>query len=343
MMASSKCKLEIPNQLPESSLSRVQFKSWREAMLIYLKQNDDFSPFFPGGDYESWTAGDENSNRINTLHVNDGADKSQAEKNKLLTKRRKDLETMLNIIGRKVDQYDFDDVVNTSTSLSSIWAALELTYDIGRKGSHFLDLQNIKYELGESPNKFYKRVYHHFMDNMFKRGDTIAYKNTTLADDEKLSPTMLNFILFYTIEKIDARLMTKIKDKWGHIMNKDKCLHDLKDTILKSIPDLLSKMEKREAELSAFTNNRNPRFANGGNQRNKNFQNRNPSGKRSENEKFCRLCQASRCSKRIYTSHNMSDCTRWSKRDIEEMRVMILDMNIDPAEYPDSDVDQDQD
>ena len=115
-------------------------------MLIYLKQNDDFSPFFPGGDYESWTAGDENSSRINNLHANDGADKSQAEKNKLLTKRRKDLETMLNIIGRKVDQYDFDDVVNTSTSLSSIWAALELTYDIGRKGSHFLDLQNIKYK-----------------------------------------------------------------------------------------------------------------------------------------------------------------------------------------------------
>ena len=341
-MATSKCKLEIPNQLPESSLSRVQFKSWRDAMMIYLKQNDDFTPFFPGGEYENWEAGDENSDRISALHADDGRDKSAAEQQKLLLKRRKDLETMLNIIGRKVDQYDFDDVVNTSTSLSSIWTSIELTYDIGRKGSHFLDLQNIKFESGEAPIKFYKRVYHHFMDNMFKRGDTLSYKNTTLEEDEKLSPTLLNFILFYTIEKIDLRLMSKIKDKWGHILNKEKCLHDLKDIILKAIPDLLSKMEKKEADLSAFGSYRNLRPQRGSLQKRADYQDRNPP-RRQENRKFCRLCQASRCSKRIYTSHNMSDCTRWSKKDIEDMRVMILDMNIDPTEYPDSDCEGEQD
>ena len=341
-MATSKCKLEIPNQLPESSLSRVQFKSWRDAMMIYLQQNDDFTPFFPGGEYENWEAGDENSDRISALHADDARDKSAAEQQKLLLKRRKDLETMLNIIGRKVDQYDFDDVVNTSTSLSSIWTSIELTYDIGRKGSHFLDLQNIKFESGEAPIKFYKRVYHHFMDNMFKRGDTLSYKNTTLEEDEKLSPTLLNFILFYTIEKIDLRLMSKIKDKWGHILNKEKCLHDLKDIILKAIPDLLSKMEKKEADLSAFGSYRNLRPQRGSLQKRADHQDRNPP-RRQENRKFCRLCQASRCSKRIYTSHNMSDCTRWSKKDIEDMRVMILDMNIDPTEYPDSDCEGEQD
>ena len=66
-MSSSKCKIEIPNQLPESGLTRVQLKSWKEGMTVYLKQNEDFLHFLPGGIYESWTAADEDPNRIKAL------------------------------------------------------------------------------------------------------------------------------------------------------------------------------------------------------------------------------------------------------------------------------------
>ena len=52
-MASSKCKIEIPNQLPESGLTRVQLKSWKEGMSVYLKQNEDFLHFLPSGIYEN--------------------------------------------------------------------------------------------------------------------------------------------------------------------------------------------------------------------------------------------------------------------------------------------------
>ena len=44
-MSNNKCKVEIPNQLPESGLTRVQFKTWKESMIVYLKQNDNFLPF----------------------------------------------------------------------------------------------------------------------------------------------------------------------------------------------------------------------------------------------------------------------------------------------------------
>ena len=64
---------------------------------------------------------------------------------------------MLSIIGRKVDQYDFDDVMNSSTSITSIWG-IELVYYIGRTGVHFLELGKIKYEPGESPVKYYKKI-----------------------------------------------------------------------------------------------------------------------------------------------------------------------------------------
>ena len=213
---------------------------------------------------------------------------------------------------------------------------LEITYDIGRKGVHFLELSKIKYESGEVPSKFYKRIYHHFMDNLFKTGDRITFKNANLIEDEKLTPSLLNFILFYTLEKIDSRIPAKVKDKWGHVLDDDKCLHDLKDVILKAVPDILAKLDSKDAELNAFNAGRKLSQNNYQSNRGRPSSFSQNSSKRG-NAKFCRLCQASGCSRRIFTSHNVSECQRWSRKDVQELRVMILDMQVDPNEYPDSD------
>ena len=66
-MSSSKCKIEVPNQLPETGLTRVQGKSWKDSMLIYLKQNDSFLPFLPGGRYEVWISAEDFPDRIKEL------------------------------------------------------------------------------------------------------------------------------------------------------------------------------------------------------------------------------------------------------------------------------------
>lgn len=350
-MSHNKCKVETPNQLPESGLTRVQFKTWKETMEVYLKQNDDFSLFLPGGKYENWTSAEdtEDKNRIEDLKPDDKAEPDNADgKNKLLAKRRKDLHTMLSLIGRKVDQYDYDDVMNLSTSVQSIWNMIELVYDIGRKGVHFLELHKIKYEAGESPVKFYKKIYHHMMDNLYKKSDVLKYKKSAMTDDEKPSPTLLNFVLYYTIESIDTRLMKKIRDKWGHLMDKDTSLHDLKDTVLKAIPDLLTKLDNKEFEanaietqLSAFGRGGRGRFRGRGRGQ---FRDSRPNQQQQYGQvsrQFCRLCQAAKCPERVYTSHNVSNCNRWSKKDVEDLRVMMCDLQTDPNEWPDSETDQD--
>ena len=140
-MTSTKCKIEIPNQLPESGVSRVQFKSWKEGMIVYLKQNDDFHPFLLGGMYEKWKPAEDDPNRIVELAANEEPKEDQenaatvASRTTLLSKRRRDLNTLLSIIARKVDQYDFDEVLNSSTSITSIWSIIELVYDIGKKNA----------------------------------------------------------------------------------------------------------------------------------------------------------------------------------------------------------------
>ena len=344
-MSNSKVKIEIPNQLPESNLTRVQFKTWKESMLVYIMQNEDFLHFLPDGKYENWTSAEENPKRILVLHTDDTPADANAQTSRL-AKRQRDLNTMLSIIGRKVDQYDYDDVIKLSTSVQNIWNMIELVYDIGRKGVHFLDLSKIKYESGENPTKFYKKIYHHFMDNLYKKEDVLKYKKSTMLDDEKLSPTLLNFMLYHTIQSIDARLMKKIKDKWGHLLDKDTSLHDLKETILKAIPDLLARIDNKEFEanslsqLSAFSGSRG-RFSNRG--RGGSF--RQPQARGQISRKFCRVCQAARCPRHVFTSHNVSECSRWTRKDVEDLRVMMCEMQMDPNQFPDSasDTDQDQD
>ena len=93
------------------------------------------------------------------------------------------------------------------------------------------------------------------MDNLLKSGDRVHFKDINLAEDEKLTPSLLNFILYYTLEKIDSRILAKVKDKWGHVLNDDKCIHDLKDVILKAVPDILAKLDSKDAELNAFKAN----------------------------------------------------------------------------------------
>ena len=351
-MSTNKCKIELPNQLPESGVTRVQFKTWKDAMIIYLRQNEDFLHFFQDGMYSNWVSAEEDPKRILVLSPDDhpvantGENQGDLDSKRLL-RRQKDLSTMLSIIGRKVDQYDHDDVVNGSTDLQSIWYMIELVYDIGRKGVHFLELEKLKFEKGDSPVKFYKKIYHHVLDNLYKKDDNLKYKGYKLESDEKISPTLLNFMLYFTIQSIDPRLMKKIKDKWGHLLDKDTCLFDLKDTILKAIPDLLNRLDTKEFEansvsqLSAlFPRGGQRGYGRGGGGSGR--QNRGR-GRSLATRMFCRVCFAARSPRHIYTSHNVANCSRWTKKDVEDLRVMMCEMKVDPDLYPDSESDTEQD
>ena len=153
------------------------------------------------------------------------------------------------------------------------------------------------------------------MDNLYKKGE--VFNDTPLGDNEKLSPTLLNFILFHVLEKIDYRLVKEIKEKWGHLLDSNKSLHEMKDTILKGVPDILLKLEQ-DAELSALNySNNKPAYRNQG-KGNGSYQFRK--GTRVPGKSFCRLCQTAGEPRHMFTSHNMSSCRRWTRRDVEDLR-----------------------
>ena len=141
------------------------------------------------------------------------------------------------------------------------------------------------------------------MDNLYKKGE--VFNDTPLGDNEKLSPTLLNFILFHVLEKIDYRLVKEIKVKWGHLLDSNKSLHEMKDTILKGVPDILLKLEQ-DAELSALNySNNKPAYRN---QRKGNRSYQFIKVTRVPGKSFCRLCQIAGERRCMFTSHNMSSC-----------------------------------
>ena len=62
-------KIYPPSQLPDKGVSETQFNIWTEELEVYLTQDDDFSVFLPGGDYETWLSQETNPERI--LNIKD--------------------------------------------------------------------------------------------------------------------------------------------------------------------------------------------------------------------------------------------------------------------------------
>ena len=55
------------------------------------------------------------------------------------------------------------------------------------------------------------------------------------------------------------------------------------------------------------------------------------------------MCQTDKCPARVYQSHNISECTRWSRNDVEDLRIMMCEMQVDLAKYPTRDTEAAED
>ena len=106
-----------------------------------------------------------------------------------LTKRQRELRTVLSIIGKCVSQGYYNSVIRHSTSLQWIYTTLRCDYDIQQKGIHFFNILDLKYD-GQSmtPVSFYNQYRTLISNNLAKNGDNIKYRdNLQLTEDEKMT------------------------------------------------------------------------------------------------------------------------------------------------------------
>ena len=170
-----------------------------------------------------------------------------------LQTRRTQLATTLSIIASIADSSQYDDIMTRSTSIQWIWNLIETDYDIQKKGRHFLKLDKITFNRAgsESYMAFYKRLRAHFTDNLRKSGEIVKSKNDQrLGEDEKISPTLENTIVYMALKSIDQRLPQYVEQIYGHRMDENTTLFDVQSEIFQAIPKLITELDSKDPSLS---------------------------------------------------------------------------------------------
>ena len=230
-------KIYPPNQLPNEGVTDVQFKIWKEELEIYLETEDKFEKFFPGGRYANWEAAESFEGRIQTPVEPD------TETN--LPRIQKDLRQFVALVAKYVHQDYYNPIVRHSTSLSWIYNKIREDYDIQQQGVHFLNIMDLVWDptAQTTPTGFYNSYRSAIIGNLAKQGAFIKWKNTTLSEDEKLTPSHEDLILLNVLTLLHPKLPAYIKETYGHKLGKEHRLMDYKTEILTKAKQYIQEIE----------------------------------------------------------------------------------------------------
>ena len=360
---SGRVRIEAPEKLPTRGLSSIGYKQWKLALKIFMFQHEEYTEFYPGGKYPEWQALEDNPHRIVSLAADDIPGTDDAVNKRHLIKRRIQLETFLGVIAGKSDEGDFDDIIERSTSMDSIYKIHETRYHIQKKGRHFVRIDTIRFDKATMSDHyaFYSELRSCFRSNLLKKGDDVKYKNAKMQEDEKISPTTEVLLITIALERIDPRLPAEIDRIFGHRLQSGLTLMDICSEVFQYVPRALASLDREEVlcnaanvhesstrlqeinlndensgdeyddtplELQAMSyKQRN--FQTGSNQRNTRAiqfkPNRNKSTSFNKSQKYCKICKALDLPNFVFQSHNSDTC----KNKLKLQQIVIGDENND--------------
>ena len=144
-------KVRQPEQLPLRDLTEQKFSVWKNQLRAWLGSNDSLAPFLPTGQYHTWQAEEVNPNRIDQL-IQPGPDRdlqqdaTQAQRDQLLDKRRRQLDIFLSQVASCVSLNHYNTVVRHATSLQWVFNKIREDYGIVQRGINFMNLRHLRYD-----------------------------------------------------------------------------------------------------------------------------------------------------------------------------------------------------
>ena len=131
-------KISKPDRLPREGVTDIDLHTWKNELINYLSQDDNFDHFDEEGKYPTWQAAESFKQRISTPVEPD----TQQD----LTKRRKQLNNFITIIAGCCHKDHYMSIIEQSTSLDWIWNELKGIYQIVHVGKDFLNIVDIKFD-----------------------------------------------------------------------------------------------------------------------------------------------------------------------------------------------------
>lgn len=217
----------------------LEFETWKNKLINYLKQDSDHRLFLENGPYANWANEGKRIQQLNfDFEMMDeklpgvlNTDRSMS----LLLKRNVQLDDFIELICELSNHLGEETIMDHATSFEKILEIIEGCLCLSSKTESILELSKLKYKDGEQYESFYKRFRTMICDYASKK---YVEANDGLLVEEIISPTFEEVIILWCLEKIDQELPLKVEQKFGSEFSSSS-LHDLKDKIFLAIPDLL--------------------------------------------------------------------------------------------------------
>ena len=173
-------KIHPPKPLPEQAISEQEFQDWQNELEIWLGEDDNIARFMTGGRYQRWQSQEQNPHRIDDLHARDPDRPQQDAANRedvtadLLVKQRRQLKTFLGQVAKCTSRNMYATIVRHATSLDWIYNKIRQDYDIQQKGTHFLNIIDLKYDAQtKTPASFYNEYRTVILNNVGRQNEQI--------------------------------------------------------------------------------------------------------------------------------------------------------------------------
>ena len=357
-------KFYPPKQLPSEGVSDSAFNIWVEETEVYLDLDPRFQKFLPGGRYENWESAESNPDRIKTLSLPEDAEGD-------IKQFRRELRQFLTIIAKLIHPDYYNPIIRHSTSLTWIYTRLRQDLNLEQQGIHFLNVLDLKWDPSDqtTPIGFYNKYRSLMMGNLGKKDDKIHWQNSTLKEDEKLTPSHEDLILLNVLQLLHPKLPHYVKDQYAHKIGQNKRIMDFKTDILNKAKQYIEEIEnntdvqlnkieqvidvENEEEYlepqcnyinSRRPDNRSSRYQRGSARpyNRQRFQPQHsspyqPSTPFTPNlPPFCRVCQLAGQPRHIFTSHYLGDdkCPSISNKDknqlLERTTAKLNNLQVQP-------------
>ena len=199
------------------------FESWKGHLMYTLNLDRNFAPFLITG--KSW----EKKGRNNPLR---GLATEQEVVN---------LELMLGQIANFCSVISRNTILKNSTSLDHVWQHIRSHYGFQSSGSNFLNLCDLHLENDERPEDLFQRIQSFFEFNLLTTTCGISHHGDRIMEDEEMSPTLENIVVFLWLQLLHKDLPGLVKMKYGPDL-RSKTLASIKPEISAALDSLLEEL-----------------------------------------------------------------------------------------------------
>lgn len=309
----SKAKLPTPQKLPSVGVTRDDFETWWHFVTIYCQQNHDYSQFYPGGKFSSWTPETKDATRGISIEPDstsaDPLSAAQEAVNKT-NETRLLLSSLLTTIAAFCPEGTFKPVLSESSSIAWIKDRIAKVCKIQTTGRHLPKILNIKWDSEkDTPDAFFLKIKSSFQDSLMPAGT--RYHGSPLSAPETLGPLTESIIVIKWLEAIHPSLPNYIMENRGDLFtDQTPNFCDIQPELCNIMDSLISKVQ--EAEYAASRISAKPETVRFIQQKPANRQpyTKRPSVPRPtfQKKEVCDYCVATGKEERVWATHTAQNC-----------------------------------